>query len=214
MSCLEFSTPIGPVQFHWNPAGLLERIRLLDIQPDKLRCKPGRLQMSLCLDQHTWKGEELPPGMLPLAYRFLEFLKTGKSLQPVPWDLIEQKHLTDFQRRVYESLCLIPPGETRTYAWVAKRIGQFKAARAVGQALRTNPFPILIPCHRVIKSNGLLGGFMGEEILDEPVRTESPTLFELVRPTSAAVGLKGRLLGLEHDFLNPQFEFISELSRH
>ncbi len=55
---------------------------------------------------------------------------------------------------------------------------------------------------------------MGEEILDEPVRTESPTLFELVRPTSAAVGLKGRLLGLEHDFLNPQFEFISELSRH
>ncbi len=55
----------------------------------------------------------------------------------------------------------IPLGETRTYAWVAKAIGKPGAVRAVGTALRKNPFPLIIPCHRVVKSNGHLGKYAG-----------------------------------------------------
>jgi methylated-DNA-[protein]-cysteine S-methyltransferase len=62
---------------------------------------------------------------------------------------------------VWEITRLIPYGETRSYAWVAEQIGQPRAVRAVGQALGKNPLPIIIPCHRVITSNGKLGGFGG-----------------------------------------------------
>lgn len=53
----------------------------------------------------------------------------------------------------------IPSGETRTYAWVAEKIGKPKAVRAVAQALKHNPWPLIIPCHRVVASNGKLGGY-------------------------------------------------------
>lgn len=53
----------------------------------------------------------------------------------------------------------IPRGQTRSYAWVAEQIGKPKAARAVAQALKRNPWPLIIPCHRVIESNGKLGGY-------------------------------------------------------
>ncbi|MDP6647629.1 MAG: MGMT family protein [Dehalococcoidales bacterium] len=68
---------------------------------------------------------------------------------------------TLFQRRVWETTQLIPYGETRSYRWVAERMGQPAAARAVGQALAKNPLPIIIPCHRVVTNNGKLGGFSG-----------------------------------------------------
>jgi len=64
-----------------------------------------------------------------------------------------------FQRSVWKVDQSIPYGETRTYAWVAGKLGMPKAARAVGQALARNPLPIIIPCHRVIRSDGSLGGF-------------------------------------------------------
>lgn len=66
---------------------------------------------------------------------------------------------TAFQRRVYLATAAIPRGQTRSYRWVAQRIGQPRAPRAVGQALRRNPFIPTIPCHRVIRSDGTLGGF-------------------------------------------------------
>ncbi len=53
----------------------------------------------------------------------------------------------------------IPCGETRSYAWVAKEIGKPKATRAVAQALKRNPWPLIIPCHRVIASDGKIGGY-------------------------------------------------------
>jgi methylated-DNA-[protein]-cysteine S-methyltransferase len=68
---------------------------------------------------------------------------------------------TDFQSLVWEATRLIPCGETRSYAWIAKQIGRPKASRAVGQALHRNPLPVIIPCHRVIASDGSLGGFGG-----------------------------------------------------
>lgn len=61
--------------------------------------------------------------------------------------------LTDFQLRVLEETLKIPFGQVRTYSWIAKQIGSPRAIRAVGSALRKNPYPILIPCHRVVKSS-------------------------------------------------------------
>jgi methylated-DNA-[protein]-cysteine S-methyltransferase len=69
--------------------------------------------------------------------------------------------LTKFQWKVLRAAATIPLGETRTYQWVANAIGCPKAVRAVGQALRRNPYPLLVPCHRVIKSDGKLGGYAG-----------------------------------------------------
>jgi O-6-methylguanine DNA methyltransferase len=67
--------------------------------------------------------------------------------------------MTHFARKVYKAVLSIPLGEVRTYKWVARRIGNPRAYRAVGQALKDNPWPIIIPCHRVIASNGNLGGY-------------------------------------------------------
>ena len=70
--------------------------------------------------------------------------------------------LTAFEWDVLKTTLSIPMGETRTYQWIAGQIGRPKAVRAVGQALRKNPFPLIIPCHRVIKSDGKLGGYAGK----------------------------------------------------
>ena len=68
---------------------------------------------------------------------------------------------TDFQVRVWQTLQSIPYGETISYLELAKRIGNAKAVRAVGLANGANPIPIIVPCHRVIGSNGSLTGFGG-----------------------------------------------------
>jgi O-6-methylguanine DNA methyltransferase len=66
---------------------------------------------------------------------------------------------TAFQQAVWQALCRIPYGETRSYAWVAGQIGRPRATRAVGSACGANPIPVIVPCHRVIASDGSLGGF-------------------------------------------------------
>jgi methylated-DNA-[protein]-cysteine S-methyltransferase len=76
-------------------------------------------------------------------------------------DKLDLSAATAFQREVWEATKLILYGETKSYAWVAKQIKRPRAARAVGQALSRNPLPIIIPCHRVIASDGRLGGFTG-----------------------------------------------------
>lgn len=68
-------------------------------------------------------------------------------------------HGSAFQRRVWEALTRIPPGETRSYLDIARELAS--APRAVGQANGRNPIPILIPCHRVVAANGTLGGYSG-----------------------------------------------------
>ncbi|MEW6009279.1 MAG: MGMT family protein [Candidatus Omnitrophota bacterium] len=69
------------------------------------------------------------------------------------------KTLSSFAKSVLKATCLIPMGQTRSYKWIAKRIGKPNAARAVGNALNKNPFPLIVPCHRVIKDDGSIGGF-------------------------------------------------------
>lgn len=72
---------------------------------------------------------------------------------------IEIQKGTEFDKEVWLALKEIPYGETRTYKWLAERLGKPNAARAVGQSLGRNPIPILIPCHRIIESDGSLGGY-------------------------------------------------------
>ena len=68
---------------------------------------------------------------------------------------------TEFQRSVWNALIAIPVGETRTYKEIAEQVGNSKAVRAVGMANNRNPIPIVIPCHRVIGSDGGLTGYAG-----------------------------------------------------
>jgi O-6-methylguanine DNA methyltransferase len=93
-----------------------------------------------------------------LYISLLQYFKgnTNRFFVPVDWSVN-----TDFAKKVYEAVITIPHGEVRTYGWVAEKIGKHRAAQAVGQALKKNPYPIVIPCHRVVAVNGL-GGFGGE----------------------------------------------------
>jgi methylated-DNA-[protein]-cysteine S-methyltransferase len=76
-------------------------------------------------------------------------------------DELDLSAATAFQREVWQLTRLIPYGETKSYGWVAERLGRAGAGRAVGQALARNPLPIIVPCHRVVAKNGGLGGYSG-----------------------------------------------------
>ncbi len=67
--------------------------------------------------------------------------------------------ISTFTQSVLAVLKKIPYGELKTYKWVARQLGNDSKARAVGRALHSNPFPVILPCHRIIKSGGELGGF-------------------------------------------------------
>ncbi|MFA5931868.1 MAG: MGMT family protein [Candidatus Paceibacterota bacterium] len=75
---------------------------------------------------------------------------------------IEKLKGTAFQKKVWKALLDIPKGKTLTYKELAKKIGKPKAVRAVANAVGANPMPITIPCHRVIRSDGSLGGYSGK----------------------------------------------------
>ena len=66
-----------------------------------------------------------------------------------------------FEEKVWSQIKKIPRGKTVTYSEIARRIGMPKAARAVGNAVGKNPFPVVVPCHRVVRSDGKLGGYSG-----------------------------------------------------
>ena len=73
-----------------------------------------------------------------------------------PYDL---RGLSPFTRAVLRAAAKIPYGEVRSYRWIAERLGMPEAARAVGNALGRNPIPIIIPCHRVVRADGSVGGY-------------------------------------------------------
>lgn len=86
-----------------------------------------------------------------------EYLGGQRAFFSVPVDL---EGVGEFQRRVLEAAREIPFGEVRPYAWIAERIGHPRAVRAVGTALGENPVPLIVPCHRVGRSDGSLGGYI------------------------------------------------------
>jgi O-6-methylguanine DNA methyltransferase len=85
-----------------------------------------------------------------------EYLAGARAFFTVPVDLAG---LGGFQRRVLEATARIPFGEVRSYAWVARQIGHPRAVRAVGTALGRNPVALIVPCHRVLRSDGTVGEY-------------------------------------------------------
>lgn len=93
----------------------------------------------------------------PTLDAVLARISGGNSGEPLPLDL----HGTDFQQEVWHQLLSIPRGKTRTYLDVAQAINRPKATRAVAQACGANPVAVVVPCHRVVMSDGTLGGYSG-----------------------------------------------------
>ena len=85
----------------------------------------------------------------------LRSILAGENAAPLPLDI----QATAFQRRVWEALQAIPRGETKSYSKIAAEIGHPKAARAVARACATNPVAVAIPCHRVVREDGSMGGY-------------------------------------------------------
>jgi O6-methylguanine-DNA--protein-cysteine methyltransferase len=133
-----FSTPLG-----WAGAGIVEKgICRIVLPRGSRKTVKGELA--------SVKREMLKAAASRSVDRAI--IKTVKRLQQyfsgrrVSFDLpLDLSYYTPFQRAVWKAAAAIPYGETRSYAWIAKRIGRPKAARAVGQALGANPVPILIP---------------------------------------------------------------------
>lgn len=102
---------------------------------------------------------EFAPELLTYhASRIKEYLQGKRTTLDLPYDI---SSLTPFQQQVLHAALQIPRGQVYTYADIARKIGNPKAVRAVGQALGRNPVPIVIPCHRVVAANGKLGGYSG-----------------------------------------------------
>lgn len=107
-------------------------------------------------DEPTSFGEKTPLTD-KVYYQLVEYLE-GKRKK---FDFCYKMKGTDFQKKVWTALCDIPYGETCTYKDIAIAIGNPKSCRAVGMANNKNPITIVVPCHRVIGSNGKLVGYAG-----------------------------------------------------
>ena len=103
------------------------------------------------------KATSIPPAIevvIEKARRHLDRDLQDFHDAPIDWDRFEP-----FARRVYEAALDIPCGQTRTYGQLAKTVDEPQAAQAVGQALGSNPIPLIIPCHRILAAGGKMGGF-------------------------------------------------------
>ncbi len=89
--------------------------------------------------------------------QLLEYFDGKRKVFDLPYKL----NGTDFQKKVWDTLCNIPYGETRSYKEIAKAVGNEKASRAIGMANNKNPITVIVPCHRVIGANGKLVGYAG-----------------------------------------------------
>jgi methylated-DNA-[protein]-cysteine S-methyltransferase len=135
------STPVGELLLVSNGQALTQ----VHLPPHRQTFVPGK----------DWQRDDVA---LREACRQLRAYFAGELRA---FDLMLAPAGTDFQRRVWAELSRIPFGTTRSYADVARRIGQPTASRAVGSANGRNPLPIIIPCHRVISADGTLGGYGG-----------------------------------------------------
>jgi methylated-DNA-[protein]-cysteine S-methyltransferase len=129
---LTLDTPFGAVRVTWTQGALCE----VDLEPG-----PG-----------AWEGEGVPAAV---GEDLAAYFADGRHPVGLPVRLAG----TAFQRRVWAALCAIPPGRTRTYGELAADL--HTSPRAVGGACRSNPCPIVVPCHRVVGAAGL-GGFAGD----------------------------------------------------
>jgi len=136
--------PTGPAYVSWSSDGVTAFV------PQAVVGSPQDF-----VEQHPRAAEYVDAPPARLALHLDRALETGK-LGKLPVDLAA---LGDFQRKVLEKCAEIPPGEIRPYGWIAREIGNPGAVRAVGTALGKNPVPVLIPCHRVVRTDGTIGNY-------------------------------------------------------
>lgn len=101
-----------------------------------------------------------PPAQVTSLARTIENYYCGRRLS-IPWDYFDFSAYTTNQIKVYREVAKIPYGQVRSYGDIARRAGMHGASRFVGNCMARNPYPIFIPCHRVIRGDGSLGGFGG-----------------------------------------------------
>ncbi len=145
------STIIGPVWVAVSARGLVAVDWDMPQQDfvAGLRRSPGHRQLTVLQDE----------AQTATARRQLsEYLAGERTTFDLP---IDWSGMTPFQQSVLRATCAIPYGETSTYGAIAREIGRPRAARAVGRAQATNPMPLVIPCHRVLGSDGGLHGYDG-----------------------------------------------------
>ena len=144
-----FETSIGTCAIGWNERGIV------GVQLPEGNAQATRAKM---LRRFPGSAETAPaPGARVAIDRIVALL------DGTPVDLgdieLDDAVVGPFERRVYRIARTIPPGSTLTYGEIAARIEDAGAARAVGQALGSNPFAIIVPCHRVLAAGGRIGGF-------------------------------------------------------
>ena len=147
-----FDTAIGRCGLAWGEHGIS------GVQLPEMGERETRARM---LQRFPAAGEAAPPPEMKRVIDRIAALLRGEvsDLSTIALDIDE---VPTFHRRVYEAARAIPPGMTLSYGDVAARAGAPGAARAVGQALGRNPFPIVVPCHRVLAAGGKIGGFSAQ----------------------------------------------------
>jgi methylated-DNA-[protein]-cysteine S-methyltransferase len=147
-----FDTAIGRCGVAWGEGGVVG-LQLPEAGESETRAR--------MLHRFPLAGETLPPPQVQRAVDSIVALLHGEAsdLSSIALDM---DGVPAFHRRVYEAARAIPPGMTLSYGDIAARVGAPGAARAVGQALGRNPFPIVVPCHRVLAAGGKIGGFSAQ----------------------------------------------------
>jgi methylated-DNA-[protein]-cysteine S-methyltransferase len=119
-------------------------------------------------EEDFWKRNKTGNAMRrdddPILQTAMQLLINYFNGERVDYTIPAEAHGTSFQRDVWQAIALIPWGETRSYSDIASAIHRPRAVRAVGQASRANPYPFLIPCHRVVGKNGALTGYAGSRV--------------------------------------------------
>ena len=141
MNYTTMESPVGPLLLAADEGGL----RFISFAGKKRAVRP----------QGDWT--ENPKPFAEVARQLRAYFRGELKEFDIPLNM----RGTEFQLRVWESLCSIPYGETTSYGEIARRIGRPEAVRAVGAANGSNPIPIVVPCHRVIGSNFSLTGYGG-----------------------------------------------------
>jgi O-6-methylguanine DNA methyltransferase len=147
-----FETAIGKCGIAWGEGGVAG-VQLPEAGDSETRAR--------MLHRFPAAGERAPPPEVQRAVDCIVALLRGEAsdLSAIALDM---NGVPEFHRRVYEAARAIPAGKTLSYGDIAKRVGAPAAARAVGQALGRNPFPIVVPCHRVLAAGGKIGGFSAQ----------------------------------------------------
>jgi len=156
-----FDTAIGRCAIAWNPLGVVA-VQLPE-------ASPGQTIRRIC--EKSAAGAVFlpaPPAMQRAVAAIVGLLQgSGESLAAIALD---QSSLSPFYRRIYAAARAIPPGQTLTYGELARQCGAPAAARAVGQAMARNPFPLIVPCHRVMAARPGGGGFSAHGGIDTKAR--------------------------------------------